>query len=151
MDDKTIITHVSLSADEKIVVEKNFKGVRPPNHYRVGNGTMNRDKILARDFIGELINLSKPAQRVIGWIKDGMTYNPYDEYVEFVVRVVPDSTADKQMLKKGFKELQAIDLVRRVKRGYYMIDPHAITTKYDEQLKVWNSLEEEKIKDQPEG
>jgi hypothetical protein len=139
--ENTIVTQVTLYQGEKLVVERDKKFTKAPNYYKVGNGTMNKDKIQARDFIDELIGLSKPAQRVIGWIKDGMKYNPYDERVDFVVKIVPDANADKKMLQKALPELFAKDLVRRVKRGYYMIDPHAITTDFKEQLLVWNECE----------
>jgi hypothetical protein len=141
MSDKHSIAQISLKEDEELIIQKKNNKVKPPNHYRVGNGTMNRDKIKARDFIQELIELSNPARTVIGWIKDGMTYDPYEDKVDFVVRVIPDTDAGKQVLKKGFKELKEKDLVRRVKRGYYMIDPHALTTDYEAQMEVWESLE----------
>lgn len=139
------IAQVSLKEGEKLIVVKD-KGVKPPNHYRVGNGTMNKDSIQARDFIQELIELSKPAQRVIGWIKDGMKYCPYEERVEFVIKVIPDAQADKKMLQKALPELFEKDLVRRVKRGYYMIDPHALSTDFTKQIKVWETLKQPKSK-----
>lgn len=145
MADKNIITQVTLREGEKLVVEKDIGHKKGPNYYKIGNGTMNKHKIQARDFIDELIGLSKPAQRVIGWIKDGMTYDAYEDSVSFVVKVVPEAQSDKKMLQKALPELFEKDLVRRVKRGYYMIDPHAITTDFKKQLAVWDSLQKPSV------
>ena len=147
MSNTGIIAHINLKEDESLVVQKNKERTRGPNYYKVGNGTMNKDKVKARDFIGELISLGKPAQKVIGWIKDGMTYNAYTEKVDFVVKVVATTPMDKKNLKIGLKELFEKDLVRRVKRGYYMIDPHALIVDYKKQLEIWDSLDTKTSKD----
>ena len=143
MIDKESITHLTLELPKGKTIEvvDEVKHKKRPNYYSVGNGTINRDGVVAMDFIQELIDCSKPAQTVIGWIKDGMKWDVYERGIPFVIKVVPGTNAGKQVLKKGFKELSDKDLVRRVKRGYYMINPHALSTDYSKQLAVWDSCE----------
>jgi len=140
---KQIITNIILNEDEILKKEKVRPKISLPNYYRIGNGTMNKHKIQSIDLIKELVNCSKPAQVVLLWIKDGMVWNPYEEQIDFVVKVVPETSASKRTLKSGFKELSEKNLVRRVKRSHYMINPNAIITDYEKQIKVWSSLDEE--------
>ena len=149
MFDKDIIASVSLREGKKLVLADDTPKAKEPNYYRIGNGTMNKYKIQAVDLITELIRCGKPAQTTLGWIKDGMVWNRYDERIDFIVKVVPEVDASKQVLKKGFKELYSKDLVRRVRRGHYMINPNAMMTDYSEQLKVWDTLVPAKVEEMP--
>ena len=134
------IAKVYLNSPEEYVLEAKRKTkVVEPNYFKIGNGTMNKHGMQAIDLINELIGCSKPAQTILGKIKDGMVWNPLDKRIEFVVLLKAKTNAEKQVIKKGYKELHAKDLVRRVKRGYYMINPNALITNYDAQYKVWNS------------
>ncbi len=137
MEERVIVTHLVLNADETLKKVK-VKKVVEPNYFRIGNGTMNKNGIQSIDLVRELVNMSKPAQTVLLWIKDGMVWNSYENRIEFVVRIKPETDAQKQMLKKGLKELFAKDLVRRVSMGRYMINPNAIITNYEAQMLEWN-------------
>lgn len=137
MEEKIIVTHLVLNADETLKKVK-VKKVVEPNYFRIGNGTMNKNGIQSIDLVRELVNMSKPAQTVLLWIKDGMVWNSYENRIEFVVRIKPETDAQKQMLKKGLKELFAKDLVRRVSMGRYMINPNAIITNYEAQMVEWS-------------
>lgn len=137
MEERVIVTHLVLNADETLKKVK-VKKVVEPNYFRIGNGTMNKNGIQSIDLVRELVNMSKPAQTVLLWIKDGMVWNSYENRIEFVVRIKPETDAQKQMLKKGLKELFAKDLVRRVSMGRYMINPNAIITNYEAQMVEWN-------------
>ena len=130
---------LNVPSGHKLVLEQNTPKIKQPNYYKIGNGTMNRDGIQAIDFIGEMIRMTKPAQTVIGWIKDGMVYETSTKGVQFVVKVIPDTNAGMQVLKKGFKELFEKDLVRRVKRSHYMINPRAMVIDFPVQSKLWDS------------
>lgn len=141
MSDKKIITQITLNEGE-VLQKARVARVSQPNYYRIGNGTMNRQGIQARDLLKELVELSKPGQTTLMWIKDGMVWNTSTESIDFVVKVLPDTSAGKQVLKKGFKELHDKDLVRRVKRSHYMINPNALITDYPKQQAVWEALGE---------
>lgn len=136
MSDKNIIHQITLSGDETLTKIKQRRP-KEPNYYRIGNGTMNKHGIQARDFISELVDLSKPAQTVIKWIKEGMLFDSHENGITFIVKVVPDTVAGKSVLKKGLPELFEKDLVRRVKRGYYMISPYALITDFEKQIEEW--------------
>lgn len=139
MSSERTIHQIILQPGEVLRKEDRPKEViKQPSFYKVGNGTMNKHKIQAIDFIDELLKLSKPAQTVVSWIKDGMVYDPYKSETIFIVQISPDNDAARKTLTRGFKELKEKDLVRRVKRGYYMINPYAMITNFDKQLEVWN-------------
>ena len=143
MKDKSIIHNLILKEDETLSIKKKVLD-DTPRFFMIGNGTMNKNNIQSINLTKEIINSSKRAQRVIEWIIDGMTWNYIDEQIEFVIKIVPATDADKQTLLKGFKELYDRDLVRRVKRSHYMINPHAIITDHKKQLKVWNTCKPSK-------
>lgn len=87
------------------------------------------------DFIREVAFASKAAQFLLLSIKDGIGYgNDYHH----VVKVQGTTKHEKNMISAGYKELVARDLVRRVKRGHYMINPNAlIPIDYEQALKDW--------------
>ena len=138
MKDNNIITHITLNEDE-VLVKKRLTTAQP-NYIKIGNGTMNKKSIQSIDLLTEMDKMSQPARTVLLWIKDGMIWNPYDDRIEFIIKVLPETPAAKQMLVKGFKELSQKDLVRRVKRSHYMINPKAIITDYNKQLAIWDTL-----------
>ena len=138
MSDKQIITQVILNQGERLVKEKH--NVKQPNYFRIGNGTMNKHNIKAINLIAELCTMSDSGRYLVNMIQERMVYNPYDNMVEFAVRVEADTDAEKKRLTRGFKELYEKDLVRRVKRGHYMLNPNAIITDYDRQIVVWDKL-----------
>lgn len=109
-----------------------------PNYFMVGNGTMNRHKIFGIDLLKELANSSKAGQWLLLKIKDGINYdNDYNPVVNIVSKEL--TSTEVQYLKRGYAELVAKDLVRRIKQGHYMINPNAlIPPNYDEAIKVWD-------------
>jgi len=133
-----ILHTISLKSDEKLVIEKNIQ-LKQPNYYRIGNGTMNKHKIQSINLVRESNACTKPAQHVIDWIMEGMVFDPNTEKIKFVIKLIPDTNPGKQILKKGYKELFEKDLVRRVKRSHYMLNPNAIQTNYKEQQIIWNT------------
>ena len=138
MEGDKSIAYLMLERGTKLVVQKNT--VLQPNFLKVGNGTMNKQKVKSIDLIDELINSSKSAQILIRDIKDGMDWDYELANYNFVVKIVKTTDAGRQALKRGYKELYRRDLVRRVKRGYYMINPHALIIDFKAQIKVWDSI-----------
>lgn len=147
MKDVGIIHQLSLKEDEVLVKKKARKA--EPNYYKVGNGTMNKHGIQSINLIQEIVKCSKPAQKVLAWVQEGMVWNSYDESISFIVKVCPESKEDKRTLIEGFKELAEKDLVRRVKRSHYMINPNALVTDYHKQMLLWDTLDN-KSKDNEE-
>ena len=125
---------VQVAIGEEVSISKQSK--TSPNFFRVGNGTMNKDKIESIDLLRELANSSKPAQFLLLAIKDGITW---DNNYEPVVKVTGKTSTEVQYIKAGYKELLERNLVRRIKRSYYMINPNAlIPREYDKAKKIWD-------------
>ena len=133
------IIHITLEQDEVLTKSKPSK-VKSPNYFKIGNGTMNRHKIQSIDLLQEMDNMTSSGRKFLLMIKDGMVFNTETASVVFVVKVTRETNYLKKVIKDGYKELSAKDLVRRVKRGYYMINPNAITTDYKAQLIEWNKI-----------
>lgn len=127
---------VILEQDETLVKKKKTK--KTPNYYRVGNGTMNKHKIQSVDILRELAMMTKAEQFVFLVIKDGITFeNGYEPVVRIDRKEL--TTTQVQYLDKGYKLLEAKDLVRRIKRGHYMINPNALVPNdYEKWLAVWD-------------
>ena len=134
---KTAVT-VYISGDEKVTIDKRPELSKKPNYFMIGNGTMNKHRIYGIDLLTEIVNSSKAGQYLILAIKDGITYmNEYNP----VVKVVGTTKYEQNMIIAGYKELVERDLVRRVKKAHYMINPNALVPiDYIGALKVWDTL-----------
>lgn len=134
---KTAVT-VYISGDEKVTIDKRPELTKKPNYFMIGNGTMNKHRIYGIDLLTEIVNSSKAGQYLILAIKDGITYeNEYNP----VVKVVGTTKYEQNMIIAGYKELVERDLVRRVKKAHYMINPNALVPiDYISALKVWDTL-----------
>ena len=129
---------VYVEAGETVGVEK-AKPNKRPNYFMIGNGTMNRHQIYGIDLLTELANTSKAGQYLLLAIKDGITW---DNDYHYEVKVVGETSTEKQYIKAGYKELYDRGLVVRTKRAHYMINPNAlIPPDYDSALAKWNELE----------
>lgn len=127
---------VYIDADESVNVVKATPKVKKPNYFMIGNGTMNRHKIYGIDLLREIASSSKAAQFLILAIKDGINFeNGYNP----VVRIVGEGKYQQNQISEGYKELVEKDLVRRVKKAHYMINPYALIppVDYEEAVKIW--------------
>ena len=132
---------ITLGLDETVEIKSATTKKVVPNYYRVGNGTMNKYQVKSIDLIDVVIASSKAGQFLIQQIKAGMNW---DNSYHYVTKIESKnlSTYEQKLLVEGYKELEAIDIVRRVKRGHYMINPNAlISLQYEEAIKLWNSIE----------
>ena len=121
---------VSVTSDKKV------KQIRP-NFMMVGNGTMNNKDIGSIDFLEEIVNSTKAEQFLLLSIKNGINYgNSYSP----IVRVIGSTKYEQNLITAGYKSLLARNLVRRVKKSNYMINPNAIITDYEAQIEVWDTL-----------
>lgn len=136
MKDGKVPVVVYIDADESVNVVKNVEKVKKPNYFMIGNGTMNKHKIYGIDLLRELANSSKAAQFLLLMIKDGINYeNGYNP----VVKIVGETKYQQNQITEGYKELVAKDLVRRIKKSHYMINPFALIppVDYEEAVKTW--------------
>jgi len=115
-----------------------------PNYYKIGTGTMNKHKIKSIDLLDEVIASNKAEQYVIKLIKELVTYDSPDGVVNIPTHTMTDT--EKRTFRKGYKSLCDRDLVRRVKRGQYMINPNAlILNSYIKCMEVWNAIKNKYI------
>ncbi len=126
--------HLVLQNDQRIV---------QPNYYRIGNGTMNKHGIQSTDLIDEVMNMSKAEQFLIKQIKAGSYYDTEIGAYTFVTTLDQSAmtSTEKQYILKGYKLLLAKNLVKRVRRGAYMINPTALVpNRYEDAQKLWSTL-----------
>ena len=124
-----------ISPGEKVTVEEKQKWAIKPNYFMIGNGTMNKHKIYGIDLLKELANSTKAEQFLLLAIKDGICYgNDYSP----IVKVVGETKYQQNMITEGYKSLLARELVVRVKKAHYMINPNAlIPIDYEGSLRIW--------------
>ena len=119
---------------------KERRSATQPNYYKTGNGTMNKHGIQSINLIDEIINSTKPSQWFINELIKRATYNHETGAVEFKIQLIGRTSTEKQYVQKAYKDLHNRNLVRRVKRSVYMLNPNAFITDYPKQLAVWNTL-----------
>ena len=141
----TNVTQRVLSIPEGKTLTLTDAKVRPkqPNYYRVGNGTMNKHNIQAIDFIDAVMDMTKPEQFLIKEIKQGFYYDRDLEGFTYITKI--DSrlltSTQKQYIVLGYKLLHNKGLVKRVKRGYYMINPNALVpSNYETAKQDWDNI-----------
>ena len=124
-----------ISPGEQVMVEEKQKRATKPNYFMIGNGTMNKHKIYGIDLLKELANSTKAEQFLLLAIKDGICYgNAYSP----IVKVIPETETQRQYIKLGYKSLLARELVIRIKKSHYMINPNAlIPIDYEGSLRIW--------------
>ena len=124
---------------ERMIVERINDKQKRPNFLMAGNGKMNKHRIQSIDLLKELANSSKAGQYLILTIKDGIKFDNHN--YSPIVRVIGNTSTDKQYILNGYKELHSRGLVKRVKKSHYMLNPNAlIPPDYDGALEIWNSI-----------
>lgn len=144
-------TTLRIAKGQKAVVIDDVKTPTQPNYYKIGNSTVNKDGIESINLVKEMVRLSMPARQMIEMIMDRMIYDPFYYGkdlqgkwiggVVFDVTIIPNDNTERQILKRGYKELREKNLVRRIKRSHYMINPKAVITEYARQMIVWEESE----------
>lgn len=122
---------VSVTSDKKV------KQIRP-NFMMVGNGTMSNKGVGSIDFLEEIVNSTKAEQFLLMGIKNGINYeNSYKP----VVKVIGTTKYEQNLITAGYKSLLDRNLVRRVKKSHYIINPNAlIPIDYEGALDIWNRV-----------
>ena len=136
---KDSIVQLSLKANEELV--KRTKQKQSQKFYMLGAETLvNRaDKgekanweMVGMNSIEKLINMSKREQAIIGLMIRNITWDKNLHSLNYVVELTPDSVdfdkrVDKYMayssFLKGFASLHAEDIMRRVSKHKYMLNP----------------------------
>jgi len=133
------IVQITLEKNESLYKTK-IKVLKQPNYFKTGDGTMNKHNIKSIDLLQEMDNMTSNSRKFLLMIKENMIFDKELNSRLFIVKVIGGTNYQKKIIKEGYKELSAKDLVRRVKRGYYMLNPNAIITNYEAQVTEWNKL-----------
>lgn len=135
LDDKQL--HLPKGTKLSIVADTSTspKYTEKPPFIMVGNGMKNRT-YQAYPLLETLLELSKPEAWLFKILLD-----MYNDQTGLSILTVSFSGTDKVTASKAYKSLNQRDLVRRVKRQVYMINPCAlITNQWKEHIKIWESL-----------
>jgi len=139
--DVDTIASVTLNKGEELYKRTSLD--KQPNFIKVGaNMKKNKHGIKAIDLLREMDNMTSAERKVLLEIKDRMEYDPYTGQINFVVKYIPETEQEKRQLQKTYPLLWRRDLVRRVKKSHYMINPNALITSYKLQIKVWENLKQ---------
>ena len=128
------ITQISLdiATGEEIVVQKSKKirHEKKPHFNMVGTGKMFNDKALLKavDLLYEMTQMTKAESFAFITLRDNVVYISKDEghQVHIPVRQTDMTDYQKKMFKIGINGLKEKDLVQRVQRAVYIINPMAI-------------------------
>ncbi|WP_288982016.1 hypothetical protein [uncultured Flavobacterium sp.] len=135
LDDKQL--HLPKGVKLCISVEDPIKPkyTEKPSFIMVGNG-MSSKKYTSYPLL-ETLSVLNP--------KDGWFFNillkAHNQKTGYSTLTNPFTPSEKVAASKAYKTLNNIDLVRKVKRQVYMINPSAIiTNQWKEHIKIWESL-----------
>jgi len=128
-----IIVDTDLDEETFISTKKKRTHIIPPFQC-IGSEGMSKFNIQGLDLPPILINISGPAAKYF-W----QMVMDRDRTTNIVVIRGKDlSKYEKNKLSRIYLELHKADLVRRVKREYYMINPKAVLTKFENFEGCWN-------------
>lgn len=142
---KEIITHVSLGKHQKLVVQDDIIS-RKPHFILIGTGrnSMKRKhKLKPIDLLSEIANMTSNEAFAFITLRDSLNWDTLTKQYSLVI--VPNqsefTTYQQKQFKLGVKSLIDKDLVKRIKRGNYMINPMAIIpSNFEEAEKLWLEL-----------
>lgn len=119
-----------------------------PNRYQIGSGMQNkRIDTEPMDAINIMSTFTPQEWFVINTLKEvsGLLKldDEYKYYSSCIVSIKGNNLTDNQrnQFSTGFKRLRDKNIVRRIKRQEYIINPDfIIPTKYNTEMNIWNSL-----------
>ncbi len=146
MEDNKIISQLNINLPEgkELYAGVRNKAIRP-NYYQLGSG-MNK-KALERnsiDAIRELLHMTPQEAFVVEKLKsvNGLIcLNEDSKYYSSCmvsIKYLNMNQKDKNRFSIGYKRLRAKDLVRRIKRQEYIINPDLIVpTYYEKEIEIY--------------
>ncbi len=117
----TIVAPISLNvnSNEEVVVYTKKKESKPPFQM-----VASKLKGQYMDALEEVANMNSDEKFCFFTIKNEMRYDYIEDMVQYKVKIPKLATqAEKNMFSRGFKLLSSKGLVKRVRRGTYMINP----------------------------
>jgi len=148
-----MLTKVHLEVDdntEAIVLKRRNKRIVP--YTMIGNGIgiriMEKYNLKPIDTLREMSKFTKSEMTFFMLLRDNLDWDNKSLVVRLPMKKF--NSTIKQHIKVGFKRLHEKDLVRRVKRGVYMINPAMILPPHStelEQITIWNNCKSIHTKD----
>jgi len=136
--------------NEDLIVEVTTKKKRPKEHYpgytMVGNGRETRRGGKSMDMFEVCKKLGTAEMNLLQFFKDEIDANKIvkEENPNIVVPTKSENCTDyiKRSLKKHYAHMECLQIIRRVKRGTYIVNPMLFIPPKDYQkiLAVWNSV-----------
>ncbi len=111
--------------------------MQQPSAIKIGNGTYG-----TIDLLKAIANMTTAEKICFFSIRNGIKLDKsFTFYVyQVAIRTSEFTETNKSQFTKGFKLLSAKDLVRRISRGIYMINPTAlIPTDFEREFAIWNN------------
>ena len=134
------IAAIYLEAGKKIVVQDDTSHKDIP-YYKIGNGKTNRQGT-SMNLIQLMADMTKPEQVMMKLLESNLDmWNPNAMNCVYI-RLQDLSSTEAQYIKRAYPLLESKNLVKRVKRGLYMLNPEAIIPPVNqkETIELWNSL-----------
>lgn len=134
-----------ISKDERYVITKEKITKTKPNFLMIGKGIeMRNEKGNAIDLLKEVSNMNASEKFAFFALRDAMHYT--DETLSNIsVSQKELNKYQKKMFQAGINILIEKNLIARVKRGQYQINPYAIIpTEFEKAKEIWYSLKQEK-------
>jgi len=143
-EDKVIINTQELSKNTEVRVYTKPIYNAKPSFTMIGDGYMNnKHKDIAKsiDLLNEVANMTSAEKFCFFIIKNNIHYDNYTNTMIYQVKVAPYlfSNTDKALFLRGFTLLKNKNLVRRISKSVYMINPNAlIPARYTKELAIWD-------------
>lgn len=135
MSDSNFTMSMSVSKPMNIRVSPTY--VEKPSYMMVGKGGKVRRGIQGYDLLGAMLNFNSGMSQTFKLIVDGLDVrtNCCD------LSTLTFNKTQQNMISAAYKQLSGIDLVKRIRKGVYMINPRAIIPPqtYPEAQAVWDS------------
>ena len=145
---------VGINIPDGKVAEVTIKKIKDiPAFYMVGNGLLNSKLpkgTPVMDFMKEAMSMTPQEQWLVLQLKENLQpeeYRTADNKIKLRTTCKVGfksgdlSKADKRKLLAGYKRLREKDIVRRIKKEYYMFNPvFLIPTEFDEEMDLYSTL-----------
>ena len=135
--------HITINQDEELVVRKKVQSAKP--HFdMLGSGKtfMAGTRLPAIDMVAELLLMTKAEGFAFIALRDNREYVSREiGYGIFISIVQTEFTSyQKKLFREGINGLIEKNIVKRVKRGVYMVSPMAIVPPkdFEQREKIWN-------------
>ena len=154
-EDDSIIASVKLEVPLGFKVESKVVGIKQsPRYYKIGNGVRNtfmknEEKYIAIDAIKAMSEMSPQELWFINLLKDNVVLIEERADRGYKLRtsaksIVLSNTlskSEKQKLKVAYRRLSEKNLVKRIKRQHYMLNPNFfIPYFYQDEVDEYNNL-----------